>query len=440
MSHSLESINSQISGNATQEVLKLGKVHLEGNITPHTWYQNIRLESGSVDSISITLLSEIVYWYRPTYINDEITGMPKAINKKFKKDALQKRKKDLANKFGYSEKQVQQSLLRLEKMGLIRREFRTITQKDGAILPNTMFIHIFPDAIQEITEFRVIRTNHQDDEDDPESEFEEDCEDEDANFPPIWKKSSISPPSRIPDTKTPNIQIKSTPHMEESFHIPGSNLPYITEITPNTSSLDYLRKEVIIADPKEQTPAAGNNNFSARKKKEKKVYTCLKDLNIHEHTKQDITAKYTEEKVQHAAQLLTHKDSQYHGIGIEDATRLIQHALNEPWRYEKTIANLGQPKLTKLQREAKEREIAQSDNDTKQRQMEQVHKKAVSKFKDKELYNDRYQFRKWDDRIAFFDKHETRPGHLGPIHPGSIEFSDKDFIEKFNQLLKVVQP
>ena len=200
---------------------------------------------------------------------------------------------------------------------------------------------------------------------------------------------------------------------------------------------------IIIASPpieQMQTPAAGNNNFSARKKKEKKVYPCLKDLNIHEHTKQSITASHTEEKVQHASQLLTHPSSKYKDLGADDATPLIQDALNRPYKYEKTIANLGQPKLTKQQRDAKEREIAQSDNDAKQRQMEQVHKKAVSKFKDKELYNDRYQFRKWDDRIAFFDKHETRPGHLGPIHPGSIEFSDKDFIEKFNQLLKVVQP
>lgn len=138
----------------TSEVIAIGEMHLEGNIIPHNWYQHIKFDNGKVDLISITLLAEIVYWYRPTYIRDEITGSVVSIKKKFKNDILQKHKKCLADQFGLTERQVQESLARLEKLGLITREYRTINQNiyDSSVrVSNVLFIRIHPEKIKEIT-------------------------------------------------------------------------------------------------------------------------------------------------------------------------------------------------------------------------------------------------------------------------------------------------
>ncbi len=133
------------------EVQEISKLHLEGNVTPHNWYSHIRFENGKVDLVSITLLSEIVYWYRPQYIKDETTGRVIEIKKKFKGDALQKNKKALADQFGLTERQVKDSLVRLEDMGLITREYRVVILSDGTKLGNVLFIKIHPQKIEEIT-------------------------------------------------------------------------------------------------------------------------------------------------------------------------------------------------------------------------------------------------------------------------------------------------
>ncbi len=133
------------------EVLQMGRIHLEGNVTPHSWYDHIRFENGKVDLVSVTLLSEIVYWYRPTYVRDEISGKVIATHKKFKGDALQKSKKSLADQFGLTERQVKDSLARLEQLGLITRDYRSMKTKTGLTLSNVLFIEIHPKKIEAIS-------------------------------------------------------------------------------------------------------------------------------------------------------------------------------------------------------------------------------------------------------------------------------------------------
>jgi len=133
------------------EVLEMGKIHFEGNITPHIWYEKIKFQNGRVDLVSIILLSEIVYWYRPTYVRDEVSGKVIATHKKFKADALQKSKQSLADQFGLTERQVKDSLARLEQLGLITRDYRTIITESGMKLPNVLFIKIHPKKIEEIS-------------------------------------------------------------------------------------------------------------------------------------------------------------------------------------------------------------------------------------------------------------------------------------------------
>jgi hypothetical protein len=149
--NSTQETSAIVQFNITPEVSEIGEMHLEGNVVPHMWYQHIKFDNGKVDLISITILSDIVYWYRPTYERDENTGRVLSIRKKFKADALQKSKKALADQFGLTERQVKDSLLRLESMELIVRDYRTLTTADGMKINNVLFIKVVPENIKKIT-------------------------------------------------------------------------------------------------------------------------------------------------------------------------------------------------------------------------------------------------------------------------------------------------
>ncbi len=134
----------------TKVVDTIGQMHFEGNITPIVWFKHIKFASGKADTISIAILSDIVYWYRPTIVRDEQTGLPLGNKKKFKADLLQKSYQEYANLFGLTKLQVVRSIERLEKLGLIRRVLRNVTIPSG-ILSNVLFIELIPDALRLIT-------------------------------------------------------------------------------------------------------------------------------------------------------------------------------------------------------------------------------------------------------------------------------------------------
>jgi DnaD/phage-associated family protein len=128
----------------------VAKIHLEGNVIPHNWFNNIKLESGKPDVISIILLSEIVYWYRPTIIKDESTGMIKEVKKRFKADLLQRSYESFADQFGFTKRQVKDAIKRLEDYGLITRVFRNI-ETNNIKLSNVLFIELHADKVARIT-------------------------------------------------------------------------------------------------------------------------------------------------------------------------------------------------------------------------------------------------------------------------------------------------
>jgi len=137
------------TGNTTVDAI--GQMHLEGNVIPHTWYENIRLEStGKPDLIAITLLSEIVYWYRPSYVKEEASGRLLGMKKKFKADALQRSYDSFVEQFGFSKKQVREAMDRLEKLGIISRDFRTV-QSNGTSLSNVLYIDLNIGLLEGIT-------------------------------------------------------------------------------------------------------------------------------------------------------------------------------------------------------------------------------------------------------------------------------------------------
>ena len=102
-------------------VAEIGKIHFEGNIIPHPWYQQIVLDSGKPDLPAITILAEIIYWYRPFQTLDQ-DGKP-YLRKHFNGDMFQCSAAYYEKKFGLTKTQARRAITRLEEAGLIRRGY-----------------------------------------------------------------------------------------------------------------------------------------------------------------------------------------------------------------------------------------------------------------------------------------------------------------------------
>ncbi|MGQ0979487.1 hypothetical protein ACT4V8_13270 [Acinetobacter baumannii] len=69
---------------------KIASLNIEGNVIPANWFNTFKLENGKPDTNAVILLSEIVYWHRPTIVRDEDSGHIVSVKKKFKADLLQR--------------------------------------------------------------------------------------------------------------------------------------------------------------------------------------------------------------------------------------------------------------------------------------------------------------------------------------------------------------
>ena len=134
----------------TPEVVAIGRLDFRGNVTPENWYQELRLDSDKAYLEAIVILTEIVYWYRPSETRDESTGQVIGLKKKFKSDKLQRNYQALANKFGLTKRQVANACHYLQGKGLIDLDFRTVVIGE-VVASNVLFIGINPDRIEEIT-------------------------------------------------------------------------------------------------------------------------------------------------------------------------------------------------------------------------------------------------------------------------------------------------
>ncbi|MBS9803079.1 DnaD domain protein [Bacillus toyonensis] len=133
----------------TNIVTEIGGLNFKGNVVDHEWFNYITFSNGKPHIVAIMVLSEIVYWYRPTVIRDEIDGKV-TYKKKFKADKLQKNYQQLADTFGFTKLQVKRACDLLTDMLLLKIEFRTINA-DGKILNNVMFVEPVPTEIKKIS-------------------------------------------------------------------------------------------------------------------------------------------------------------------------------------------------------------------------------------------------------------------------------------------------
>lgn len=129
----------------------MAAMQLTGNVIPQVWYKTILRENGKPDLLGITILADICYWYRPTEIRDEQTGQFQGYVKKFKdKDLLQRSYAQFAEMFGESKRSITDAIVRLEKLGVIKRVFRTI-EIGGTLYNNVLFIDLFPEVLYKLT-------------------------------------------------------------------------------------------------------------------------------------------------------------------------------------------------------------------------------------------------------------------------------------------------
>ncbi|HDR6268874.1 TPA: DnaD domain protein [Bacillus cereus] len=198
-------------------VYEIGGINFKGNVVDHEWFNYITFNNGKPHIVAIMVLSEIIYWYRPTVIRDEIDG--KVIyKKKFKADKLQKNYQQLADTFGFTKLQVKRACDLLTDMLLIKIEFRTINV-NGKILNNVMFVEPVPTEIKQIS-----------------SMYQEAKEDPDYLEVKRLVTSKLTP-SLLQSKESPDFEVKTNTEITTNI---------TTEITTNINDDDATSSQKLI--------------------------------------------------------------------------------------------------------------------------------------------------------------------------------------------------
>ena len=137
------------SGNIIVDAM--GSINITGNIIPAVWYRTITKENGKPYLLAIVILADIVYWYRPSEVRDQGSGHILGWKKKFSEDILRQSYQYYADLFGESKKTVKTAMDSLEKLQVIRREFRTVSYGEGLVCNNVMYVELKPDMLYRLT-------------------------------------------------------------------------------------------------------------------------------------------------------------------------------------------------------------------------------------------------------------------------------------------------
>ncbi|MGD6845257.1 DnaD domain-containing protein [Bacillus infantis] len=141
----------------------MNQLNIQGNVVPMQWYKNITFKNNKPNFVAITLLSDIVYWYRPTVVRDELTGQIVETKKKFKADMLQRNYQAFSDQFGFTKRQVKEAMDFLVEHNLVVRQFRDIKAASGISVNNVMYLEPVVENIKKITyeeiDITLLRSN-----------------------------------------------------------------------------------------------------------------------------------------------------------------------------------------------------------------------------------------------------------------------------------------
>lgn len=135
------------------------KYNATGNVIPLNWYKTITRDNNKPNLNAITILSDIVYWYKPVVVRNEETGDEERLKKKFKGDLLQRSYQSYAEQFGISKREATNAIIALEKIGVIKRCFRTIETEKGVVLNNVLFIELNPQVLFKLTYHKTFQSD-----------------------------------------------------------------------------------------------------------------------------------------------------------------------------------------------------------------------------------------------------------------------------------------
>ena len=141
---------SNLFDTGSETVNRMCRLQFTGNVIPSTWYHTIKKETGKPNLNAIIILADIVYWYKPTEIRDEGTGQVIGVRKKFKSDLLQRSYQQISEQFGISKKEATNAVVFLEKLGVVKRVFRTISM-NGIVVNNVLYLELIVDRLKELT-------------------------------------------------------------------------------------------------------------------------------------------------------------------------------------------------------------------------------------------------------------------------------------------------
>lgn len=129
---------------------RMSRLQISGNVIPVSWYKTIRKPTGKPNLNAIIILADIVYWYRAVEIRDEMTGQLIGLRKKFHSDMLQRSYQQLADQFGITKRDATNAIVELEKLGVVRRIFRTLEVK-GQRVSNVLFVDLNVTVLESLT-------------------------------------------------------------------------------------------------------------------------------------------------------------------------------------------------------------------------------------------------------------------------------------------------
>lgn len=140
-----------------KEIQEIDEIMLSFNPTviPNSWYHCVLYTTSTGKQITyraaLDVLSDIVYWYRPTEIRDSETGKVTGYKQKFWGDKLQHSYAYFMRKFRLEKHQVKAIIDFLRNGGFITTEWRTTHDKEGRPFNNVLFLSPLPEKIREIT-------------------------------------------------------------------------------------------------------------------------------------------------------------------------------------------------------------------------------------------------------------------------------------------------
>ncbi|MCD7825121.1 MAG: helix-turn-helix domain-containing protein, partial [Clostridiaceae bacterium] len=132
-------------------VNEMAKLHISGNVIPQIWYKTILRDNGKPHLLAITILADIVYWYRPTEIRNPDTGETIGWKQKFRGEYLQRSYSYFEDAFGESKKSIQRALQTLEKIGVISRIVQDVVQVGQKAYGNVLYIKLNISGLSAVT-------------------------------------------------------------------------------------------------------------------------------------------------------------------------------------------------------------------------------------------------------------------------------------------------